>query len=330
MAEIDLGKVVGADGPQGPQGPQGPAGEQGPQGIPGPQGIQGPAGDTGPAGPEGPQGPAGPDGPEGPQGPKGDTGPQGPQGIQGIQGPEGPQGPAGNDGMDGVDGADGKSAYQAAQEGGFTGSELQFNSNLASLQNGPFLPLTGGALTGALSVQAPAADNQPLRRIDGGSDEMLAKFGLPPGSVPDAVFNAIASLVRPQDGKLPIIKVGTYLGNSHIDLTLNLGFYFDVVIICQVDKIPTNATGVFSVIVYNGIQTDDDGTKNSGVKIETNNYGMAGDISTLMALNSKFPLYVKNKTTKTLKLSGFGSTNSLNISGRTYAYVAIGTNTPRE
>jgi hypothetical protein len=59
MATINLGKVVG---------PQGPQGIQGPQGLKGDQGIQGP------------------------QGLKGDTGPQGPQGTPGVNGSQGPQG----------------------------------------------------------------------------------------------------------------------------------------------------------------------------------------------------------------------------------------------
>lgn len=63
MAELNLGHVVGAQGPQGETGPAGPQGEQGPKG------------DTGP------------------QGPQGDPGPQGPQGIQGETGPAGPAGP---------------------------------------------------------------------------------------------------------------------------------------------------------------------------------------------------------------------------------------------
>mgnify|MGYP002800809231 CR=1 FL=1 len=63
MAELNLGHVVGAQGPQGETGPAGPQGEQGPKG------------DTGP------------------QGPQGDPGPQGPQGIQGETGPAGPTGP---------------------------------------------------------------------------------------------------------------------------------------------------------------------------------------------------------------------------------------------
>ena len=59
MATINLGKVVGPQGPQGIQGPQGPKGDQG---IQGPQGL------------------------------KGDTGPQGPQGTPGVNGSQGPQG----------------------------------------------------------------------------------------------------------------------------------------------------------------------------------------------------------------------------------------------
>lgn len=59
---LDLGCVVG------PQGPQGIQGETGPRG---PQGIQG---ETGPQGPQGIQGETGPQGPQGIQGPQGDTG----------------------------------------------------------------------------------------------------------------------------------------------------------------------------------------------------------------------------------------------------------------
>lgn len=66
MAKIDLGQVVG---------PQGPAGAKGDTGARGPQGLKG---DTGPQGPKGATGPVGD---TGPQGPKGATGPRGPAGI---------------------------------------------------------------------------------------------------------------------------------------------------------------------------------------------------------------------------------------------------------
>lgn len=53
MPALDLGQVVGPQGPIGPVGPTGPQGSTGPQGPEGPTGPQGP---EGPAGPQGPQG----------------------------------------------------------------------------------------------------------------------------------------------------------------------------------------------------------------------------------------------------------------------------------
>ena len=84
-------------------------------------------------GPIGPQGIPGIQGPEGPQGETGATGPQGPEGPQGVQGPQGeigPEGPQGKQGLQGVPGNDGKSAYDAALDGGYQGTEAQFNAAL--------------------------------------------------------------------------------------------------------------------------------------------------------------------------------------------------------
>ena len=81
MAKVDLGKVVGDQGPQGPQGLKG---------------------DEGPRGPQGDQGPRGYKGDPGPQGLPGAQGAQGPKGPQGEQGEQGPQGPQGNPGKDGI------------------------------------------------------------------------------------------------------------------------------------------------------------------------------------------------------------------------------------
>ena len=112
-----VGKLQGAQGPQGPVGATGPQGPKGDTGAQGPQGIQGIQGETGEQGPVGPTGPRGPEGPEGPQGPQGE---QGPQGIQGIQGATGPAG---------------KSAFETAQDAGYTGTEAQFNSALANVSS---------------------------------------------------------------------------------------------------------------------------------------------------------------------------------------------------
>lgn len=57
-------------------------------------------------------------------------GPQGPQGPRGEPG-ETVVGSNGKDGKNGLDGADGKSAYQYAQEGGYTGTEAEFAAKMA-------------------------------------------------------------------------------------------------------------------------------------------------------------------------------------------------------
>lgn len=49
----------------------------------------------------------------------------------------------------GADGADGKSAYQYAVDGGYTGTEEQFK---ALMGTGPWLPVAGGIMTGALDM----------------------------------------------------------------------------------------------------------------------------------------------------------------------------------
>lgn len=169
---VSVGPLRGPEGPQGPQGVQGIQGPQGDPGPEGPQGLQGEKGDTGAQGPQGIQGPEGPAGPEGPQGQKGDTGaigpqgpqgekgdpgeqgPEGPQGIQGVQGPTGPQGPKGDAG---------KSAYESAQDGGYTGTEQQFNEDLsavskkATLGSNGTVPITQGG-TGATTPQGALAN----------------------------------------------------------------------------------------------------------------------------------------------------------------------------
>lgn len=115
-AWVNVGALKGPKGDTGLQGPKGDTGSQGPKGDTGPQGEKGDKGDaftyadfTA-------------DQLASLKGKKGDTGPQGPQGDTGPQGPKGDTGAAG---------ADGKSAYASAQDGGYTGTEAQFNTDLA-------------------------------------------------------------------------------------------------------------------------------------------------------------------------------------------------------
>ena len=58
---------------------------------------------------------------------KGDKGEKGDTGAKGETGSQGPTGPQGDPG------AAGKSAYQAAKDGGYTGTEAAFNAALAQV-----------------------------------------------------------------------------------------------------------------------------------------------------------------------------------------------------
>lgn len=126
---------------------KGPQGEQGPQGQKGQDGAQGPKGDTGATGATGADGAPGEDG--GYYTPSVDgsgnlTWTASKSGMPGISG-------ANIKGPKGDTGADGQSAYEAAQAGGYTGSESQFNTDLAEMEKAPFLPLAGGAV-GSITV----------------------------------------------------------------------------------------------------------------------------------------------------------------------------------
>lgn len=52
----------------------------------------------------------------------------------------------------GDNGADGKSPYQVAVEEGYNGTEAEFYAALVSLQNAPFLPTSGGTMSGPLNM----------------------------------------------------------------------------------------------------------------------------------------------------------------------------------
>lgn len=59
-------------------------------------------------------------------------------------------------------GKDGKSAYEYAVDGGFKGTEAEFQSLMAQAQNldgGPFLPLSGGTMTGNINVSSQKIQN---------------------------------------------------------------------------------------------------------------------------------------------------------------------------
>lgn len=168
-AALEQAKESGEfDGAQGPAGEKGDKGDTGATGATGPQGPKGDTGDTGPAGPKGDTGPQGPQGPQGEQGP------------QGLQGETGPQGPAGADGAQGPAGTDGKSAYQYAQDGGYTGTEAEFAAKLAEempdkLPNPNALTFTG-AVTGIYDGSAPLSVEIPSGGGGGAGAELLYSY----------------------------------------------------------------------------------------------------------------------------------------------------------
>ena len=157
---------------RGPQGPKGDTGEQGPAGADGQDGAQGPKGEQGPAGADGKDGAAATiavgtvtTGEPGTSATVTNSGtssaavfnftiPRGAKGDKGDKGDTGGQGPAG------AAGANGKSAYQAAVEAGYTGTEEQLSAALAALQNGPFLPTAGGTMTGNINMGSSIINGQ--------------------------------------------------------------------------------------------------------------------------------------------------------------------------
>ena len=86
---------------------------------------------------------------QGPPGPAGRDGADGKDGPPGAAGQDGEQGPPGADGEQGPPGPTGKTAYQYAVDGGYTGTEADFQ---ALMGTGPWLPL-GGAAKSAVKLE---------------------------------------------------------------------------------------------------------------------------------------------------------------------------------
>lgn len=88
----------------------------------------------------------------------------------------------------GVAGKPGKTAYQYAVDGGYTGTEAEFQAMMGS---GPWLPLGGGDMTGVLSVLTPTADAHAATKayVDSLIDQVKAELML--------AMDKIACLVIP-------------------------------------------------------------------------------------------------------------------------------------
>ena len=68
--------------------------------------------------------------------------------VGALKGPRGETGPQGPKGDTGAAGADGKSAYASAQDGGYTGTEAQFNTDLAAVSGKQARITASGLLKG--------------------------------------------------------------------------------------------------------------------------------------------------------------------------------------
>lgn len=92
----------------------------------------------------------------GAKGDKGDPGMQGAPGAKGEKGDKGEPGENGAPGEKGAPGADGKSAYQYAQDGGYTGTETDFIAKLAQeILSGTTDDLTPAQVHAAVSSGRP-------------------------------------------------------------------------------------------------------------------------------------------------------------------------------
>ena len=148
--------IVGATGPMGPEGPPGTPG--------GPPGPTGPTGPTGPAGPTGPPGATGATGPTGATGTTGATGPAGPTGpASTVPGPTGPTGPAGPTGATGPTGPTGPAGASSYQVGPGLHIDTGTTPNTIDVAT-PYLPLTGGTLTGPLTI---TTGSNPALQVNG-------------------------------------------------------------------------------------------------------------------------------------------------------------------
>lgn len=145
---------------------------------------------------QGPPGPAGQDGADGGPGPAGADGANGATftpsvsetGVLsftndgGLPNPEpvdikGPPGEDGAPGQDGTPGTDGKTAYQYAVDGGYTGTEEEFQALMGS---GPWLSMSGGTLTGTVygpDFVAKSGNNKATLSSDTTSGYLALKGG---------------------------------------------------------------------------------------------------------------------------------------------------------
>ena len=81
----------------------------------------------------------------------------------------------GKDGTPGKDGINGQSAYQQAVAAGYTGTEAAFYAALVSMKDAPFLPESGGTMTGGIDMNGKLIEGVPSIHYN----DLMLDFYLP-------------------------------------------------------------------------------------------------------------------------------------------------------
>lgn len=143
------------------------------------------------------------------------TAPQGPAGAAGATGPRGAQGAAG---AAGPAGADGKSAYQYAQDGGYSGTEAEFAAKLASehaAASDTTPKAAGTAAAGTEDAFARGDHVHPAQTSVTGNAGTATKLATARtirtnlASTAAASFNGSANVTPGVTGMLPVANGGT-------------------------------------------------------------------------------------------------------------------------
>lgn len=199
----------------------------------------------------------------------------GSKGNDGASGKDGANGVDGKDGADGQPGTDGKSAYQYAQDGGYTGTEAEFAAKLAAempttLPNPNALTFTG-AVTGSydgsapVSVEIPSGGSSGESTIIFDSGEITEEVNLI-GPIDISNYSKIRILGKayPSENSAGKRAAQLYFGNANHRLLCNAGAgrLFDtsgnpVSLLIFLD-VGANALTTFSFSGYNAGNTFND------------------------------------------------------------------------
>ena len=242
----------GPAGPTGPQGPKGDPGEAGADGAQGPQGPEGPAGPTGPKGDPGQDGPAGPAGADGAPGKDATINGVNALTIQGgtrvkatqqgntltLDTPDAVTVPGGGTMQMGESLGDGPFVIEVTEDGeggglsaaqvGYsnTGSGLEATNvqeaidELAGKGGGEYLPLTGGTMTGPLTLSGlPTSENHAANKQY--VDEQVEAYRAVKGTYPIAAGQSIQAgdVVDVVEGQLQKIVTAVPNVNTVVNKT---------------------------------------------------------------------------------------------------------------